>query len=146
MKLVLPCSRDSEVGGEQSEEMLLWYCADSVQAQGSRMCVCTWWGWLQRVLSFMEYHAEVLKHWLQQPAAAKQKCLSGQQHRPHAWCVVRCSSISAKEMELDVKHLVHITAFKEDIYTIQKYSTLLCVCVVEWKGLFFQEEALWVMY
>lgn len=36
-----------------------------------------------------------------------------------------------------MKHLVHITAFKEDIYTIQKYSTPLCVCVAEWKDLLF---------
>lgn len=42
MKLLLPCSRDSEAGGEQREEMLLWYCADSPQAQG--MCVYVWWG------------------------------------------------------------------------------------------------------
>lgn len=40
MKLVLPCSRDSEASGEQKEEMLLWYCADSLQAQGGRTCVC----------------------------------------------------------------------------------------------------------
>lgn len=81
----------------------------------------------------MEHHAEVLKQSnCRIPVAAKQKCVSGQQHRPHAWCVVHSSCINGKRKELDVKkHLVHITAFKEDIYTIQKYNTLLCVCVAE---------------
>lgn len=44
MKFLLVCSRDSEAGGEQKEEMLLWYCADSPQAQTGRMCVCARWG------------------------------------------------------------------------------------------------------
>lgn len=52
-------------------------------------------------------------------------------------CIVHCSCINGKGKELDVKHLVHITAFKEDIYTIQKYNTLLCVRVAEWKDLLF---------
>lgn len=40
MKFLLVCSRDSEAGGEQNEEMLPWYCAGSPQAQAGRVCVC----------------------------------------------------------------------------------------------------------
>lgn len=97
------------------------------------------------VLSFMEHHAGVLQALqLKPPAAAKQKCLSGQQHKPHC-----CSCINGKGKELDVKHsfcskneehLVHITAFKEDIYAVQKYNTLPCVHVIVWKDLLFRRK------
>lgn len=57
MKLLLPCSSDSEAGFEQKENMLLWFFADSLQAQGGKMCVCVE-GRLQHVLSSMEHHTE----------------------------------------------------------------------------------------
>ena len=111
------------------------------------MCVCVAGLTTTCVLSFMERHAGVLQALqLKQPAAAEQKSLSGQQHKPHGWYLVRCSCINGKGKELDVKHsfcskkeehLVHITAFKEDIYTIQKYNTLPCVHIAVWKDLLF---------
>lgn len=115
------------------------------ERQNVCVCVCMAGMTTTCILSFMECHAGVLQA-LKQPAAAKQKCLSDQQHKPRGWYLLCCSCINGKGKELDVKHsfcrkneehLVHITAFKEDIYTIQKYNTLLCVHIAIWKDMLF---------
>lgn len=114
------------------------------------VCMCVVGTTITCVLSFVERHAGVLQALqLKPPAAAKQKCLSGQQHKPHGWYLICCSCINGKGKELDVKHsfcskneehLVHITAFKEDIYAVEKYNTLPCVHVVVWKDLLFRRK------
>lgn len=95
----------------------------------------------------MECHAGFLQALqMKQPAAEEQKCLSGRKHKPHRQHLVHCSCINEKGKELNVKHsfhskneehLVHISVFKEDIYTIQIDDTLLYIHMVILKDLLF---------